>query len=300
VAPVAVNWQESGRIALLSLFALLGVSAAARSLPGATLDDEEIVENLRYYSVEIIVFEYASTVSAGNEIFDPVKPAEPEAGLESAIPVFGDMAAQSPMQREEDELVDFGELTDAAEEQVTELELIPSLSGIDFKLLTAEELSMGNIHERLMTLDAYQPVLWGGWVQSTHEKEATPSIRLRSIGTPPIRIDGTLTLYLKNYLHLAVDLTREQQLATVQPVYRQEKPSPGELRSYDDGQYGVVDRQTIIYRIQEDRLFNSGQLRYYDHPKFGVLARVNRIEQATPEEENEEKPPRPSMLSSTE
>jgi len=295
---VAVDWQAPGQIALLSLLAVLGASTAARSSPGETPDDAEVVENLRYYSVEVIVFEYASNVSAGNEIFDPVKPAEPQAELESAIPVFGDMAAQSAVSRDADEMVDFGDLTDAAEEQVTELELIPSLTGIDFKLLTAEELSMGNIHERLLTLDAYQPVLWGGWIQSTHEKEATPSIRLRSLGTPPIRIDGTLTLYLKNYLHLAVDLTREQQLATVQPVYRQEKPSQSGLRSYDDHQYGLVDRQTTIYRIQEDRLFNSGQLRYYDHPKFGVLARVNRIEQTTPEDE--EKLPGPAMLSSTE
>jgi peptidoglycan-binding protein CsiV len=297
---VAVNWQESGRRVLLSLFALLGVSTAALGLPGETPDAEEVVEKLRYYSVEIIVFEYASTVSAGNEIFDPVTPAEPAAGAETTVPVFGDMAAQSQVPHDADELVDFGDLTAATEAPVTELELIPSLSGIDFKSLTADELSMGDIHERLMTLDAYQPVLWGGWVQSTHEKESTPSIRLRSIGTPPIHVDGTLTLYLKNYLHLAVDLTREQQLATVQPVYRQEKLSPGGLRAYDDGQYGVVDPQTVIYRIQEDRLFNSGQLRYYDHPKFGVLARVSRVEQAMPDEESEDKPPGPSMLSSTE
>lgn len=295
---MAVNWQVSGRHALLALFAFLGASAAAESLPGASQDNEDVVEKLRYYSVEVIVFEYASTVSAGNEVFDPVQPAAPQTAPEIAVPAYGDMAAPSAIPHNEDEMVDFGDLTDAAEQPVTELELIPSLSGIDFELLTAEKLSMGDIHDRLLTLDAYQPVLWGGWIQSTHDKAATPSIRLRSIGTPPINIDGTLTLYLKNYLHLAVDLTREQQLATVQPVYRQEKPSPGGFRAYDDDQYGLVDRQTIIYRIQEDRLFNSGQLRYYDHPKFGVLARVNRVEQATPEDDD--RLPGPSMLSSTE
>ena len=118
---------------------------------------------------------------------------------------------------------------------------------------------------------------------------------------PPLHIDGTLTLYLKNYLHLAVDVTREQQIAVFEPVYRMEKPTRDNVNRSsfeDDLGYNTSDSQTIIYQIQEDRLFNSGQLRYYDHPKFGVLARVNRVEIADPDEEEDSLAGR-SMLSAT-
>ena len=105
-----------------------------------------------------------------------------------------------------------------------------------------------------------------------------------------LTVDGTLTLFLKNYLHLVVDLTREQRIEIIQPVYRQEKPSYSGYPDRNDRGYSTVDTQIIHYRIQEDRLFRSGQLRYYDHPKFGVLATVNRVEE-------EEDPEGPTMLS---
>jgi hypothetical protein len=308
---VVVDRINFAHVALISVFALLGMPAYTQLLPEEMQNEEEVVEEVRFYSVEVIVFEYASNVSAGNEIFEPIQGMDSENSESSVtgIPTFGDMSAKSATAGDEDEVIEFGDFVEAVEEEVNELELIPSMSDIEFRLLTEEELSTADIHERLLTLDAYQPVLWGGWVQSVHERAATPSIRLRALGIPPIHIDGTFTLYLKNYLHLAVDLTREQKIATVQPIYRQEKPSRGTTRSYDDNiqsydddAYGLTDTQTIIYQIKEDRLFNSGQLRYYDHPKFGVLARVTRVEVSTPEDgtEDEDDPQGRSMLSSTE
>ena len=308
---MVVDRTNFAHVALISVFALLGMPAYTQLLPEEMQNEEEVVEEVRFYSVEVIVFEYASNVAAGNEIFEPIQGMGSEnlENSETGIPTFGDMAAKSATAGDEDEVIEFGDFVEAVEEEVNELELIPSMPDIEFRLLTEEELSMAGIHERLSTLDAYQPVLWGGWVQSVHERAATPSIRLRALGIPPIHIDGTFTLYLKNYLHLAVDLTREQKIATVQPIYRQEKPSRGTTRSYDDNiqsydddAYGLTDTQTIIYQIKEDRLFNSGQLRYYDHPKFGVLARVTRVEVSTPEDgtEDEDEPQGRSMLSSSE
>ena len=308
---MVVDRINFAHVALISVFALLSMPAYTQLLPEEMQNEEEVVEEVRFYSVEVIVFEYASNVSAGNEIFEPIQGMDSEnsENSETGIPTFEDMAAKSATAGDEDEVIEFGDFVEAVEEEVNELELIPSMSDIEFRLLTEEELSTADIHERLLTLDAYQPVLWGGWVQSVHERAATPSIRLRALGIPPIHIDGTFTLYLKNYLHLAVDLTREQKIATVQPIYRQEKPSRGTTRSYDDNiqsydddAYGLTDTQTIIYQIKEDRLFNSGQLRYYDHPKFGVLARVTRVEVSTLEDgtEDEDDPQGRSMLSSTE
>ncbi len=303
---MANDWQKFTRLALALGSALIAIPAAAQSVAETPPADEEIVEDVRYYSVEVIVFEYASSVSAGNEIFDPVEPEEVELSAldpNTGIPVYGDKTTDLALEREADDSFEFGNYEELVEEKISELTSIPSMLNIDFRLLTEEELTMNEIHERLLTLDAYLPVLWGGWVQSTHEKDLTPPIRLRTLGTPPLHIDGTLTLYLKNYLHLAVDLTREQHIAAIQPVYRMEKPGRNSDRPMfeDDLEYNVSDRQTIIYQIQEDRLFNSGQLRYYDHPKFGVLARVNRVEIADPEDSDEDEEPIAgrSMLSST-
>ncbi len=303
---MANDWQISARLTLAltcALTALIALPVAAQSVPEGQPAEEEVVEEVRYYSVEVIIFEYASNVPAGNEVFDPVVPEEPatpgldsELSSEYIIPVYGDTRAGTEV-----DAIEFGEFENV-EEEITELTTIPSLSNIEFRLLTEEELTMSEIHERLLTLDAYLPVLWGGWVQSTHEEDVTPSIRLRSLGTPPLHIDGTLTLYLRNYLHLAVDVTREQHIAVFEPVYRMEKPtrySDNRSSFEDDLGYNTSDSQTIVYRIQEDRLFNSGQLRYYDHPKFGVLARVNRVEIADPEEEDEDSLASRSMLSAT-
>lgn len=282
----------------MAIFALVGTSASAQLLPEDMLPPEEEVEEVRRYTVEIIVFEYSAEVSAGNEIFAPVEPppvAEPE------IPEYGDPTAIVPIEDISDSSnSEFSGLDDGlprAEEEDTDLELIPALSSIEFRALLPEELTMVGIHERLLKLDAYEPVLWGGWTQTTHERELTPAIRLRALGSPPIRFDGTLTLFLKNYLHLVVDLTREQRIKTIQPVYRQEKPSYRGYRSDDDRGYNTVDTQIIQYKIQEDRLFRSGELRYYDHPKFGVLATVHRVEDDPDEETEGEDPEGRSMLS---
>jgi hypothetical protein len=282
-----------------AIFALFGVSAGAQLLPEDMLPPEEEVEEVRRYSVEIIVFEYSAEVSAGNETFAPVEPppvAEPE------IPEFGDPAVIAPVEESVvNDSSDFPVLGDdlpPAEEEDVELELIPGLSSIEFRALLPEELTMVGIHERLLELDAYEPVLWGGWTQTTHERELTPAIRLRALGTPPIHLDGTMTLFLKNYLHLVVDLTREQRIGTIQPIYRQEKSSYRGYKSRNDRDYSVVDTQIIQYQIQEDRLFRSGELRYYDHPKFGVLATVHRVEE-DPDGETEADPEGRSMLSKT-
>ena len=296
---MAFDLRKTGLGCLVSLLVSFCFCAHAQLLPEDMIDAEELVEEIRYYSVEVIVFEYASNVSGGNEIFEPV-PAEEtgEPVPDAEIPLITDTA---PDASDESDADAFGDLEDSLEEEVTELDLIPSLTDVGFRLLTEEELSMGEIHEKLDSLDAYQPVLWGGWVQSTLDREFSPFVRLRVLGMPPIHIDGTLKLYLKNYLHLVIDLTKEQQIASIQPAYRFERSSRDDRGSNETDDYYVADHQTIIYQIQEDRLFQSGQLRYYDHPKFGVLARVNRVEVADPEDnETEEEPSGRAMLSNIE
>ncbi len=292
---MAFEFKKSGLAGFTLLSLLCGATAAAQLLPEDMLEENQDVEDIRYYSVEVIVFEYASSVSAGNELFEPEQSATIEDPIpESPVPVFGDTVPNAG------DVESFSDFDDPVEDEVTELSLIPSLADIGFQLQAAEQLSMGDIHEKLVSLDAYQPVLWTGWIQSTHEREFSPLIPLRILGTPPIRIEGTLQLYLKNYLHLVVDVTKEQHIATMQPAYQFERTSRADQSTNRTDTYRVDERQTIVYQIQEDRLFQSGQLRYYDHPKFGVLARVNRVEDTQPDDDAEDESPGRTMLSNAE
>ena len=262
--------------------------------PGQIVDEVAPEEALRRYSVEVIIFEYASNVGSGNEIFEPERPASdatqvagPIDGVSNEIgPVVGLDGSQPDADGADETLPTFGDTIDAVSLDAP-LEVLPTRTAIHYEPLPPDQFSMTDIHERLNRLDAYQPVLWGGWIQSVGELESTPAIRLRALGPLPLGMDGELTLYLKNYLHLIVDVTMQQRIATVEPVYIQQRPDTvsGSEPTYDTG-----IAQTINYRIHEDRIFNDGHLRYFDHPKFGALIRVFRVEDVPGDETDETDP----------
>jgi len=295
-----LSWQKSMRLLAMLICTILSFSVAAQDVPDSDTSPNilllpvEEVEDIRRYSVEVIVFEYASSASAGNEIFEVKPPSEElEFGAFSEIPgaviddddvvEYGDFTTVEAAGADSRELTLFGDPFDSFDENIA-LETIPALADVEFRVLTPEELTLGEIHEKLLLLDAYKPVLWGGWVQAIYEHETTPPVRLRVLGTPPLYIDGTLNLYLRNYLHLVVDITKEFQVETVQPVYRQEESARGTSGRGNRNEYVAYDTQTLLFRISEDRIFRSGHLRYYDHPRFGVLATVNRYEKIPGEE----------------
>ena len=261
------------------------------------LEAAEEVEEIRHYSVELIVFEYSSTASGGNEIFTP----EPDPAY-SDDP-YPDDFSQSPDGNVNDEgVIEFGDFVQPPDEDIELVEL-PTLADVGFRYLQPEERTMTAIYEKLDKLDAYKPVLWGGWSQAATGEDTTPIIRLRVLGSLPLNYDGTLTMYLKNYLHLVVDLTMQQQVAAVQPIYRQEnhrqeKPSYGRPDSNVGYDVSLSEMQTFVYRISEDRIFGSGQMRYFDHPKFGVLARINRHEAEMELPDEDPDPDGPSIVSS--
>ena len=103
------------------------------------------------------------------------------------------------------------------------------------------------------------------------EQEARP---LSSFVTPPVGLEGDLTLYLSRYLHLAVNLQLD---------------APVEEISFDYDNYNFEEITPITYpvhyRMEEDRIFRNGELLYFDHPKFGVLAKIVRVEEVEPPEE---------------
>lgn len=293
------DWKNCRRLSGIGLCVLFSASAAAQLLPPDMLEDDQLdaeTEVVHRFSVEVIVFEYGSNVALGSETF-ALKQTPPS--LEPETPVVTDATGNSPVSTVDNPAIVADGVVEASLIEDLEVEEIPTLAGIDFKLLDAEEMTMGEIHERLMQLDSYQPVLWGGWTQTTEERGVSPPIRLRLLGSPPIYLHGKFTLYLKNYLHLVVDLTRESQTTMALGIKQLPIPAYGDFGDRNSSLFEAVDTQTIQYQIKEDRIFRSGQLRYYDHPKFGVLARVNRVEADLPDNDvdDDEALPRPTMVS---
>lgn len=281
------------RLAATATMILLCASALSQQtiVPGATaLETEE--EEVRRYSVELIIFEYVDRSSAGTEIFDPDLPPEPQdvdlyyddGPLQLPIitdPLAPDQAGSGEVLFEDDTDV----LMPVVKDEDVALELIPTYEQAGLKLLGPEDYVLNNEYERLETLGAYRPLMRAAWTQPTIEKDLTMPITLRRIGDPPLRLDGTVTLYLSRFLHLVVDLALEEKAPQRVP------PADNRLRRFGDERARFrFDPEfitpSIFYRIQEDRIVRNGELRYYDHPRFGVLAKITRIEEDRPRDGN--------------
>ena len=268
-------------------YALPGI-ALSQVLLEAELADEEVVEEVRRYTVEMIVFEYADSAASGNEVFLPDEFPQEE-GLKPMLPrSFGDpgtnVDADAPLAIDaaalsEDDALDFLLPEEPEKEQI--LEEVPShILQTQLEVLDAEEHAMKDIYEQLNKLDAYKPIMRVAWTQATHEKDLSLPIRLRRLGNAPLRLDGNLTLYLGRYLHLVVDLTIDAESTQSGRRNYDGVRYYGDRRSSRNYGYGYEQETTPIrYSISEDRIFRNGELRYYDHPRFGVLARVTRFEE---------------------
>lgn len=267
----------------------LGLTAAAISIaaPGhaqTQVDDPQAVaEPVRRYNVELIIFTYDSSVSSGTEVFVPDKPALPEgpglAGRDNTRYADGEAELSRDAVPEYGDTVDLQEKLGPGEEVLAELLETRSLN---LRLLTADELTLKDAHDRLRRLDAYEPVLWAGWTQDVYAEDMTAAIRLRRLGNLPVNIDGEMKLYLGRFLHLVADVSVQAPgSGTARPSYRV-RPAREFGRDYDYAPDRRVEDRAIYYRIDEDRIMKNGDIRYFDHPKFGILAKTTRAADAMP------------------
>lgn len=223
----------------------------------APFETEE--EEIRRYTVEVIIFRYVEDVGSGSEVFLPDEVEEPE--LEDELGLIGEPDDES-------------EPAEARPEEIDE-ELEPEpLPDTELVLLEEENYELVETFERLENLDAYEPLMHFGWTQATWPEEKTEAIPLHLFARPPEELDGSLMLYLGRYLHLVVDLQMRE-------------PGTGSsgvpLISGNEGftilgEVEEVPAPPVYYRISEDRILRNGETRYYDHPKFGLLVRVTRVE----------------------
>ena len=261
--------------ALLAALVLASTPSTAQqqSVPNAVSLETEI-EEIREYSVELIVFEYVGAAAGSVEIFDPEPLPEPEAEPDLSVTLPDQLTAKR--ERVEDLPAEGRVRSRLVSGEPEELELIPTFEQSGLRLLPAEQFQLTGAYDRLVRLDAYRPLIHAGWIQPTVEQAETTPVRLRRISDPPLRLDGTVSLYLSRFLHLVVDLALEKQGgAAGMTADRPYQPSYGSERYA----YGLpIIQPSTYFRIQEDRIMRTDEVRYFDHPKFGVIARVARIE----------------------
>jgi hypothetical protein len=287
-------------------FVCLATSVASAQTP--VDPDVDDIETVRRYSVEIIVFSYTDRASSGSEVFipDPVEvPADTSFETETETPVEGNglptrleepLAAPdsdlAPVAEIDEETVPaFGAFPGDFEDQEL-IELIAS-DRIDLQVMMPDELTMIDIHDKLLLLDAYEPVMWGGWTQVTLPEAETPSIRLRRLGTLPLDFDGDLKLYLSRFLHLVINVTMDGDAPVPLDTESNAGHEPFESGYLDEYGYPIQASALLPplhYRILENRIVKNEDLRYFDHPKFGILAKIGRYEQPVEEEGIETEP----------
>ena len=245
----------------VSLASALAWPAIAQDDPAA--GDGE-VEEIRRYTVEIVVFSYTEDFGRGSEQFYPDAPAADE--LDGT---------------DTDELG-----------LIDEIEVAPARPGMALAIYAANaqtlayvplaegEYTLTDVVDRFELLDAYETIMHFGWTQPTLPPEYTKPVSLHTFGRPPAGLDGRFELYLSRYLHLVVDL--ELAASDEDSTAGRARSNPG-LRDRGQGYEDVVAEfgapGPAIYRIQEDRIFKSGDIRYFDHPRFGVVAKVTRVEE---------------------
>jgi len=289
------------RLGQLAIGVALGIMPAAigaqqTGVPGAVTLEEEAVEPVREYGVELIIFEFTDRGSAGTEVFLP--DALPEVLPEDLFFSDGTEVINLDDARFAGSDMPGSDLQVAAiEESATEPKPVMNYEGIPLveiptheqaglRVLPPEQYVLDDVYSHLRRLDAYRPILRTAWVQPTLEKADTVPIKLRRLGNPPLRLSGDVSLYLSRFLHLVVDLSLEERSPLRVPV------DDNRARNFGDRPSLSFDREivipTVTYRIEEDRIVRNGELRYYDHPRFGAIAKIWRVEEEVAEDSTPE------------
>lgn len=197
--------------------------------------------------------------------------AQAAGGPEGATAAAGDDAPQAPLDDELGVAADGGSDAaadadaDAASSDPVDLLERRASSGLRFRILGADELKMGGAYDRLQRVDAYTPLLHGGWIQEgLPENEARP-FDLAYLGT--LNPLGTIQLRLSRFLHLTLDLDyRLRQNAGL--------PTAASSQPFGLSELSVGPR----YPLNAERRIRSREMNYFDHPFFGVLVTVEPFE----------------------
>jgi hypothetical protein len=147
---------------------------------------------------------------------------------------------------------------------------------IPYRPLPAEERRLGNIWAAFRNSRNYRPLYHVAWRQQVVDPEQAQSLYLYlppDSGEPgpynPPKLEGTLKIGVKRYLHMEADLLLRLPVTP------------------DDGDAYFMGPAVRSYRLQTTRRMRSGKLHYLDHPVLGVLVQAERYEPPAPEPDPE-------------
>ena len=163
---------------------------------------------------------------------------------------------------------------------VSFLLLSPRPEWPDFIAFDKKSYSLNGVYNRIIRLDAYQPLVHLGWIQAAKSTAEAKPFHIESEPDAPLEVSGTITLYKERYLHLALDLSLEtapsdeisEPAAEIPPerVFGLNFSAPQDDRS-------VTVNET--HKLQQSRRIRVSNTHYFDHPLFGVIATVSAIEE---------------------
>ncbi|WP_177418145.1 CsiV family protein [endosymbiont of Lamellibrachia barhami] len=234
------------------ILSLAGTIATAEEQP-----EEEIPP---WYQFEVLIFERISP-GAGSTEFWPEDPGTPS--RLNAIP-----------------------LTEARTQEIGLQALIETAAPPapePFRPLAESEWQLSEQHQHLSRSRNYKPLLHVAWRQQVIEPDQSQQLLLelprpsnsQSAIDEPLRLEGTIRVGVKRYLHLATDLLLRQ--------WETEEGIKG-----DSLEFRPAFR---AFRMQSQRRMRSGEIHYLDHPIIGVLFLASRYELPTEPEPVEDGTP---------
>jgi hypothetical protein len=136
-----------------------------------------------------------------------------------------------------------------------------------FRILAPEELQLGGEYGRLQRIDAYTPLLHGGWIQQALPETESQPFDLTYLGT--LNPMGTVQLHINRFLRVTLDLS-----------YRPSPQQNARLSSIESS-FGLSELALAPrLPLSTERNVRSRELHYFDHPYFGVLVMVAPYEPA--------------------
>lgn len=172
--------------------------------------------------------------------------------------------------------------------------------------------------DRLLDAPAYDPVTARAWIQLARRDRPTAALRIHDqtvvdvdapddnqslvpvphvlpfgplVETPPpaldiYRLDGTVRLRQRQFLHLDLDLVWQTRTRALADRLR---PADESAAATDGPAAG--EREWQLHRLQQSRVVRPGRLEYFDTSLFGVLVSIERFAQVVPEIETPEPEP---------
>ncbi len=230
-----------------------------------------VAENVRYYDVEIVLFENLDPAARQSEAWESdVQPATPESFIELGLPFPGPLPE----------------------------DYIPANT---FKPLPDKALRLSKEVGFLKKSDRYRVLMHLGWRQpgmpadkslAVHLERLVPPLEtnildapansladnieavdaesMDSVPTTPAnyKLDGFVRLSLSRYLHINTDLVYRQEAATDNWSQVLETDTEGATR---------IDSLPPTFHLLQARRMRSGELHYIDHPVLGMLILVSPI-----------------------